>query len=357
LVVSIPSVLFAGGDSSKCAGKYPVVLAHGMGGCENMLGFFDYWYGVEEALEEEGAVVHTVKINCLDGTENKAKQLRDQVMEFLASLEGREDIDNSKIHYIGHSHGTIYGRYAISLLSAVKRTAEQVQSDQENTLAAHENSCIDYDAEYVGEKGNAYDFEYAGRQHENSVKPFSDYVATYTSISGVHRGSPGPDIVLEMCQLADRVFSLPGGKGEISMGKFMDFIYGKVFKEDLPGASAAKNCYDLSTDFMQNVFNKACTNVDGIYYQSYTSHIKRMAPGHLLFAVLWPAIYSREGANDGCVSLTSAAWGEKVTHLNGAWWAAGVDHLNIVGNFFGFTPGYDAPSTFVDIVEELIEKE
>ncbi len=349
-MLSVTIGAFAAGDAGKCQGKYPVVLAHGMGGCEDMLEFFDYWYGVEEALREEGAEVCTVRINCMDSTEAKAKQLRDQVMFYLATLEGRTDVDNTKIHYIGHSHGTIYGRYAISLLSAIQRSAEQVAYDQENPSETLKNQLIDYDADYIGEKGNAYDFTYIGHHHENAIKPFSDYIATYTSVSGVHKGSSGPDLVLEMCQLADKVIPGPEGKGEIMFGDFINFIYGII--GDTPGANSAQNCYDLSTDYMQNVFNKAVINVDGIYYQSYVSWIKRMAPQHLGFAFLWPAIYNREGDNDGCVSVDSASWGE-VHKVNGAFWAAGVDHLNIIGHWYGFTPGYDAPSTFVDMVADL----
>ena len=57
---------FAGGDSTKCATKYPVVLAHGMGAQAKIVNIVDYWWGIEDALKDEGAQVYitSTMIHC-----------------------------------------------------------------------------------------------------------------------------------------------------------------------------------------------------------------------------------------------------------------------------------------------------
>lgn len=354
VLLALPVNLFAGGDAERCKTKYPIFLAHGMGGTDQMLGFFDYWYGIEEALQKEGAVVYTSKVNCMDNTEQKALQVRKNILECLAITGAK------KVHYIGHSHGTIYGRYAISLL---------MKNDNPGNPGA-------------------------------SV-PLSSVIASYTSVSGVHRGSSGPDCIVELCKMADNVFRLPGGTSEMTLGKFVDFVYGYIIGDNNP--HGAENCYALMTDNMIKDFNREVRDASGVYYQSYVSRIKWLDLSHAGFTVLWPMIKSREGDNDGCVSVRSATWpvayadnglpatygmdksvkiyygpnnkyfyykgqadlkanpipldAKRVHFIDSAVWASGVDHLNIIGHFFGITPGFDAPAMFVDMVAELKDLE
>lgn len=113
----VPSQVFAGGDEEICATRYPVVLAHGMGATDDMFGVIDYWWGIERALEDEGADVYVTAVNCMDSTENKARQFKEQFLRILASTGA------SKANIIGHSHGTIYTRYAVSNLGIGKKVA------------------------------------------------------------------------------------------------------------------------------------------------------------------------------------------------------------------------------------------
>jgi len=102
--------VYAAGSSESCATKYPIILAHRTGGAEKILGIVDYWWGIPEALENEGAVVYIPTVNGLDGTIEKAKAFKKEFLEIKA-VSGA-----SKFNIIGHSHGALYTRYAISNL-------------------------------------------------------------------------------------------------------------------------------------------------------------------------------------------------------------------------------------------------
>lgn len=112
-----PMAVYAGGSSGTCATKYPVVLAHGMGATDDMLGFINYWWGIESALEDQGADVYVTKVNCMDTTQNKAAAWKTQVLQVIAAT------GKAKINVIGHSHGGIYTRYAITNLGLGTKVA------------------------------------------------------------------------------------------------------------------------------------------------------------------------------------------------------------------------------------------
>lgn len=103
--------------STKCKTKYPVVFAHGMFATDKMLGFIDYWWGVKDAVEDKSATVYMTAVNCMDSTANKALQFKYQYLQILA-ING-----SSKANIIGHSHGGMYTRYAITNLGLAPKVA------------------------------------------------------------------------------------------------------------------------------------------------------------------------------------------------------------------------------------------
>ena len=113
----LPGNVFAGGNSYTCDTKYPIVLAHGMGASAEILNIVDYWWGIPEALEDEGAEVYVTSVNGMDSTANKAADFYQQCLGILA-CSGAD-----KLNIIGHSHGTIYSRYAISNLGLGSKVA------------------------------------------------------------------------------------------------------------------------------------------------------------------------------------------------------------------------------------------
>lgn len=271
-----PNTAFAGSASTK----YPVVLAHGMAASAEILGIVDYWWGIDNELLRNGAKVYKTSVNGMDGTIAKAENFKEQVLDILA-VTGAQ-----KVNIIGHSHGTLYSRYAISNLG------------------------------------------------------LAPYVASYTSIAGPHRGSSIADLVLNTLPevLQDQV------------GGAFDFIYTWVFGDSDP--DSLQNAIDLTTDYMCNVFNPNTPDMSGIYYQSYAAKAKWSCP-NLMLQPTWLIMLVKEGANDGLVGVESAKWGEFKGVMDGAWYSSGVDHLNIVDQMFGITPGFDAPGFYLNIVSDL----
>ena len=282
-LILIPGLAFAGGSKDICNTKYPVVLAHGMGASAEILGIMDYWWGIEDALEDEGAEVYISSVNGMDSTENKAADFQRQAFEILA-VSG-----SSKLNVIGHSHGTIYTRYAISNLS------------------------------------------------------LGPYVKSHTSIAGPHRGSSIADLLMK---------GLPSGLLNVA-GDVLDFVYAFIFGDDDP--NTLENGYDLVTDYMVDIFNPNTPNLSTVYYQSWAAKAKAGC-NSVVLAPTWLIMLGYEGANDGLVGVESAKWGNFRGVEDAAWWSLGCDHLNIVGQLFGFTPGFDAPDFFVDVVSDLKDR-
>src|SRR5690554_7542145 len=99
LAISAPShAFFSFFKSSYTKTKYPIVLAHGMAGFDN-IGPLDYWYQIPSDLEKDGARVFVTQVSSFQSSEFRGEQLLQQVEEILA-ITGA-----AKVNLIGHSHG------------------------------------------------------------------------------------------------------------------------------------------------------------------------------------------------------------------------------------------------------------
>jgi len=280
IVITISGIAFAGGNSYTCNTKYPVILAHGMGASAEILGILDYWWGIPEALDGEGCDVYITSVNGMDSTRAKAEHFRTQFLQILA-VSGA-----SKANIIGHSHGTLYTRDAISNLG------------------------------------------------------LASSVVSHTSIAGPHRGSALADLI--MFSYSADVVDLLGGS--------LNFIYAFIFGDTNP--NSIENGYDVCTDYMKYTFNPQTQNAAGVYYQSWAAKAKTSCPSVIL-EIPWAIMLVEEGANDGLVSVESAKWGNFRGVEDAAWYSVGCDHLNIVGQLFGVTPGFDENEFYVDLVTDL----
>lgn len=89
--------------------KYPIVLAHGLGGFDEIFGVYEYWFGIPNELRDGGATVFVTEVSQLNSTEARGEQLIDQIEQIVA-ITGKP-----KVNLIGHSHGGLDVRYVAAV--------------------------------------------------------------------------------------------------------------------------------------------------------------------------------------------------------------------------------------------------
>lgn len=96
-------------NCSQAETEYPIVLAHGLAGFDELFGVYEYWYGIPGALRDKGATVFVTEVSQLNATEVRGEQLLAQV-ETIVAMTGKP-----KVNLIGHSHGGLDARYVASV--------------------------------------------------------------------------------------------------------------------------------------------------------------------------------------------------------------------------------------------------
>ncbi|OXL23379.1 triacylglycerol lipase [Psychrobacter sp. DAB_AL32B] len=89
--------------------KYPVVMAHGLGGFTKAFGLVDYFYGIPESLMSGGSQVYTTKTSSVNNSEFRGEQLLQQV-KTISAISG-----SPKVNLLGHSQGGIDSRYVAAV--------------------------------------------------------------------------------------------------------------------------------------------------------------------------------------------------------------------------------------------------
>lgn len=104
ILFGFSSISFAGTYAQT---KHPIVLLHGFLGSEHLLGS-DYFYGIPDALRQEGAIVYAPTRSAVNSTEVRGEQ----TIAYLENL--RQQYGYTKFNLIGHSHGGIDARYVMA---------------------------------------------------------------------------------------------------------------------------------------------------------------------------------------------------------------------------------------------------
>lgn len=89
--------------------KYPIVLAHGFLGFDSILGIVDYWPGIIDALEKDGATVFVIQVSTVNSSQARGEQLLAQIEDIVA-ITGSE-----RVNLIGHSQGSLDARYVATV--------------------------------------------------------------------------------------------------------------------------------------------------------------------------------------------------------------------------------------------------
>jgi triacylglycerol lipase len=105
--------------AATSATKYPVVLVHGLFGFDDIWGI-DYFYGIPQALQQQGAQVFIANVSPANSSEVRGEQLRRYVQAVLAQT-GAE-----KVNLIGHSHGGPTIRYVASVSPEMVASATSI---------------------------------------------------------------------------------------------------------------------------------------------------------------------------------------------------------------------------------------
>lgn len=130
LVVTTPSHAFWSlFNSTYTKTKYPIVLAHGMAGFDN-IGPLDYWYQIPNELRKDGAKVFITQVSSFESSEVRGEQLLRQVEEILA-ITGA-----AKVNLIGHSHGNQSIRYVAGVIPHRIASATSVGGPTKGSAAA-----------------------------------------------------------------------------------------------------------------------------------------------------------------------------------------------------------------------------
>lgn len=92
--------------------RYPLVMAHGMGGFTAIggLSIGQYFYGINSDLTANGAKVFATQVTSFDSSYVRGEQLLSQVKQIMA-ITG-----SPKVNLIGHSQGTMDSRYVAAII-------------------------------------------------------------------------------------------------------------------------------------------------------------------------------------------------------------------------------------------------
>src|SRR5699024_5861720 len=127
---SLPSYAFFNlFKSDYTATQYPIVLAHGMSGFDNV-GPVDYWYQIPSDLRKDGAEVFATRVSAFESSEFRGEQLLAQVEEVIA-ITGAE-----KVNLIGHRHGNHSIRYVAAVIPEKFALATSVGGPTKGSTAA-----------------------------------------------------------------------------------------------------------------------------------------------------------------------------------------------------------------------------
>ena len=90
--------------------EHPIMLIPGIFAFDTIAGV-DYWYQIPSALESRGASVHVAKINAFESSAMRGESLIEQLEEIKAAANGKID----KFNLMGHSQGGMTARYVMNV--------------------------------------------------------------------------------------------------------------------------------------------------------------------------------------------------------------------------------------------------
>jgi triacylglycerol lipase len=87
------------------ATRFPIVLAHGLFGFDQLFGVLEYFNGIPEELSANGARVFVTQVSAVNSSDVRGEQLISQIETILATTGA------AKVNLIGHSQGGLDVRF------------------------------------------------------------------------------------------------------------------------------------------------------------------------------------------------------------------------------------------------------
>lgn len=110
--------------------RYPIVLVHGLFGFDSVGGVVDYWHGIPDALERDGANVFVTQVPAVNSNVVRGEALLAQVQQILA-ITGA-----GKVNLIGHSQGGQTMRYVSGVRPDLVASATSVGTPHRGSAVA-----------------------------------------------------------------------------------------------------------------------------------------------------------------------------------------------------------------------------
>lgn len=308
MAMAISSPVFAADTS--CKTKYPIILAHGMGFIPNPT-YPNSFPGIVEALQARGATVYCTVVEPLGSTREKAEQFKAEFLKIKA-ISGA-----AKFNIIGHSHGGIYTRDAITNLG------------------------------------------------------LAPYVASLTTVDSPHRGSEIAQVMTDISKVAPWLANMLTGllpmagdpeKLAINTEQLSVTYMTRVFNPNCPNVKGVyyqswSGCYRYYNVFkmLSEFISMLIQALLGISPQPSTPAEYVAALYDMLPTLATEIFLLGGGYNDGLVSVDSAKWGTYLGTQTGYWFTKGVNHLDVV-NLTPHGATFDVIGYWVKLVQGLKAK-
>ncbi len=240
--------------------RFPTVLVHGWTGFES-IGPIEYFYQVLDTLEPDGYPLVVAVLDAYNSTVVRSEQLAPQIDTALSSWRAR------KVNLIAHSQGGLDSRRVISTLG------------------------------------------------------YGDRIASLTTISTPHHGTPLADIALGL---------LPGDNALI-----LDFMLGLVGASPQQSSDAEASFASMTTAYVDGEFNPQNPDDPRVRYFWFAGRtcLSLLECGDIVDAPIslgYTTLAVLAGLNDGVVPVSSAQWGEGSGTID-------ADHFDEVGQVAGDT--------------------
>jgi triacylglycerol lipase len=311
--LAVAWVMPSSAADTSCKTKYPIILAHGMGFTPTPQ-YPNSFPGIYEALKDRGAEVYYTTVPSIAATRVKAEAFKTQFAQIQALYPA-----GTKFNIIGHSHGGIYTRDAITNLG------------------------------------------------------LAPYVASLTTVDSPHKGSMIDQIMLDIVRIFPMFESLitgfmpfqgdPAALKQNNIDLSVDYMT-RVFNPNTPNV---KGIYYQSFTCAYRHYDLILTLYHGIQMIIGTLQGSGVTTTPDDPVALAKALYDVfpdlatvcrflwGGLGDGLVQESSAKWGTFLGTQLGPWYSKGLNHLDAV-NIQVYGQVWDAVGYWVQMVKNLKAK-